>query len=686
MPAEGYKLTEKDAATIELLDKRMKLNDTSRLDYERQVFLNIAMFLGHHWVDWNSAKNSLYTPEVPEHRVRLVINHIFPWVKSKVSKMLKTKPKLLVGPATMEEEDRNTAKVGEKFLTYIEREDEMTRKWIEFCTWACTSGTGIGMVSFNPKAGSRIGPRPEPSPEDISEINLEAEAEKKASPLEDVYEGEIETEIINSLEYRQDPLADSIKTAKWAGVIGFMALDDIKTLWAKYGKYVEAESRDRISTYDQKLEALGGTHEIGYKHFEDSQEKIEGAYVRRMFERPSKKYSDGRYVVEANGVVLIDEKNPTPIRKIDNETYEYGELPFFLCRETVIPGKAMGGSTIEQMTPPQMELDRTRSQIVENKNMISRPKYQVSRSAGLHPDALTSAPGEIVFVNGTLFVQRLDPPTMPEYVFAAAAKFEQDIDNIGSRHDVSQGKVPSGVRSGAAIAYLQEQDDTVLGPTVEEFHKALERWGRLCLLLAQRYYSENRKMKIVGRNNEFEIMDFDASTLNSVDVYCEVGSHIPLSRAVTQQYVLDLAHQGFLDQSRERDRELVFRTLELGNVEEIFEDRMFEQNYARGEERQIMQGLQPQVMEYHDHAIHIQSHNRFRMTRDYMTLDPRIQNVMDEHVVAHRDALAFLTAQAQKAMAMMQGGQNGKEKIPLPSAGPGAAQRGPGGAPTPRRG
>lgn len=682
MPTEGYKENAKDRASVTLIRERVRTDDDSRAAYEKQLFHNFAMFQGHQWIDWDHNKKIFRIADEPSWRVRKVSNLIFPWVKSRVAKILKARPNLLVAPATMDDGDRNAAKVAEKFLAYQQRVDQMRRKLLEWVMWAVVGGSAFLKVFWNPTAGREITPEEaeadkEP-PTTPDEIYAEEEAKiAAATKPEKLFMGEIQTEVISPFEIRIDPHADSIDTANWVGIVRFRSLEEIKQMWPKNGKYVAAESVDLSNTFERKLEALGGTFSFNYKAADDPKTKQKGAYVREMWERPSDEHSNGRLVIEADNVILEDADNPTPIEK-----NVFGDLPFPHFRETVLPGKLLGFSTVEQMISPQTGYNKTDSQITENKNQMAKLKWMAPRQAGLHKDALTSEPGEVVRYNAPYVPTQSVVAPLPNYVFMALDRDERTMGNIGSRHEVSQGKVPSGIRSGAAIAYLQEQDDTTLGPTIDEFNLALEKWATLVLLLAQNYYKKSRTLKIVGENNEFEIIDFEAAELKCVDVYTEVGSGLPLSRAARQQNILDLARQRMLDPVL--DRELIFRTLQLGGKEELFEEKQFETTYSKNENRGMMRGDQHQVMDFHDHNIHLKVHNRFRMTADYRNLNKPLKDVIDEHTEMHREIAAKMYADAQRAMLQLGGGNGKKENIPVPE-GPGPGGEGEAGR-SPRAG
>lgn len=660
MPTEakqGYKPSDRDRATIALAEERIKVQDDARVPYEAQMFYNYAMFLGHQWLLWDKNMNVFRVAKEPSWRVRLVSNRIFDWVKSRVAKIVKSQPKMLVAPATMEDRDRSSAKVGEKIVTAQERQDNMALKRIEWAYWACICGTGWVKAFFNPEAGPLVDPRegetPESMPETTENIDLEAVVKSAKMSIEPFHLGEIQTEVLSPFEVRFDQMASCIEDCRWIGVMRYRSLVDIKAMWPKNADYVASESIRSDNTFEGKLASLGGTYSMNFKPSMQNEEDMQGAYVREIWERASDGHPNGRLYITAGGVLLEDGDNPTPIDK-----KRTGDLPFCYFRETIKPGSFPGISTVEQLTPLQVEYNKTNSQIVESKNLMARPKIRKPRQAMIHKDALHSEAGEVVLYNAPYTPDYMVPPGLPGYVFNVLERCISDMDHIGSRHEVSQGQIPSGIRSGAAIAYLQEQDDTAIGPSIMEFKMANERWASLVLRLAQRYYKENRTLKIVGENNEFEILEFKGADLNSVDVYIEMGSELPLSRSARQQYILDLARQRMLDP--ERDRELLFRVLELGSTEELYAEKQGEYTYAKNENRRMQAGEEVQVLDFHNHEVHIAVVNKFRMTDEYRNMSQDGRYIVDRHAEDHRLVYSKMMIEAQLAMQNAQGGGNGK--------------------------
>ena len=78
--------------------------------------LNRAFFHGDQWVFWNH--NRLDRPRVDGNRVLLVDNRIQGIVRTEIAKMSKQKPGFQVVPTTAEQEDLNSALMGEKILGF----------------------------------------------------------------------------------------------------------------------------------------------------------------------------------------------------------------------------------------------------------------------------------------------------------------------------------------------------------------------------------------------------------------------------------------------------------------------------------------------------------------------------------------------------------------------------------------
>ena len=98
--------------TLEDFEERVR----ARKSFDNQWQLNMNFYMGNQYCDVGYGGFVREMDKQYFWQEREVFNHIAPIIDIRLSKLAKIKPKMQVLPATNEEEDLYTAKVGNKFL------------------------------------------------------------------------------------------------------------------------------------------------------------------------------------------------------------------------------------------------------------------------------------------------------------------------------------------------------------------------------------------------------------------------------------------------------------------------------------------------------------------------------------------------------------------------------------------
>ena len=72
----------------------------------------------------------------------------------------------------------------------------------------------------------------------------------------------------------------------------------------------------------------------------------------------------------------------------------YKELPYVMFKGIPVPGRFWPTSVVELLRGPQTELNKIRSQIVENAQRIGNPSMTISKQSGTQ---VSGVPGEQIF-------------------------------------------------------------------------------------------------------------------------------------------------------------------------------------------------------------------------------------------------------------------------------------------------
>jgi len=268
------------------------------------------------------------------------------------------------------------------------------------------------------------------------------------------------------------------------------------------------------------------------------------------------------------------------------------------------------------------------------------------------------------------------------------------------------------------LAFLQEQDETQLGPIIEDFEDSIALLGSLTLSRYSQFYSTQRLLRAYRPGGRSDVLKFKGADLKgNTDVMVQAGSALPKLKAAKQQYVIQLVELGIL-----KDPKRIEDWLELGGAEPDKIDLAFRQadrenDYMmRGAQNKLTQeeqgmfapsveaAAEPQAMEqmemgmeayagggmptngmppmdeeegipeepqgggqsfampvkkWHIHEAHMERHIRQMMGPEFERLaltHPEVVRIFDEHVAMHEQAIQEQMLQQMQMMALAQGG------------------------------
>jgi hypothetical protein len=618
-----------------------------RQPYEKQWYYNMAFFLGQQWITWNTVRNSLEIPPAPSWRVRLVSNKIMPTVLHSVAKMTQNRPTYVVIPGSNEDSAVNAAEISRKVLAYSHRINQMDILNQRLILWMIIYGTAFKDPYFDVTAGIR---KREPKLDDSEQPIIGTDGQPE---MYDITTGEVDCDILSPFSVLWEPGATNLEKSRRIMKVVPMPLEWIRQTW-EAGKYVEAEETTQVSSVERQLVRLMGEQFQTETLKEKSGDPKTGyATIKELREKPSKKYPKGRCIRVANGVLLESGDLPYEYMVRRNTLgmvkYDYIELG------ERFPGK----SPVEDMIPLQIDRNKSISQVIENRNLMSRPKWIVAKGHKIERTSLTSEPGEVITYTpypGAGEPKQVTPASLPNYIFNLLDVTNKDLDDIGLIARVSRGDAPPGVESGIAIQYLQEKDQSVFGPFMTRFEAKEAVAGTYTLEIIKDRYKEQRTLKIVGENNEIEVFDFEAVEDMPTDVYVQSGSSLPSSLAAKQNLILSFFEKGMLGNSTdERVRMRALRLADIGGVDVLFEENATDEREAKRENRLFEKGEVPPINVFDNHALHIFFHDLWRKSDRYRRLvakNPQIALKAEAHISEHMQKDP--AAQAQAAMVAQQ--------------------------------
>jgi hypothetical protein len=564
------------------LKERRKGDEQIRTDDTREWAQNREFYKGNQWVFWNRASNRVETLPVqdgdkPRYKVRLRQNKIRKGVHRWIAQMTKNKPVIFANPDSSADRDQKAAEVAEGLYEHLWRELNLTSELQRALLFSSLS-QGYWEITYDPFAGKPQRHILDPhtgAPIDgpLAELVLEevTAAAKKAGIPEELamahvvkttYEGEISVKALPGENVLIDPAAESFDSAKYAIITHNLTPDEIKARWGK------DTAPDAI--------ALASQPALMYQKMTDKRPKT----VRRVFCGyfvPQPALPKGRYVIwtEDPDEIIYEGDWPFPFNELNLVKFpghESTEGPLDLPPTT-------------EARSLQQELNRTISQIVEHKDLTLRP--QMLAPVGSLRQRMTAEPGRI---NEYVPIAGLEPkwqeiPGLPSYVFEHINQITTAIDEIYNTLPTQRDKLPARIDSGEGIDLIQETASDDMLPPIRRLEESLVRAGYLIAMLAQKFYSEERMMRVKGANGSIATRKFMAADLKGgFAFHAQAGSGLPRTRAGKQ------ARIQFLLDNHLIDGQTALKFLDLADMSGVMNRIEADEDHALREHEKLIQG------------------------------------------------------------------------------------------------
>lgn len=539
-------------------------------------------------------------------RNRIHSNLILPAMQNRLARMLKNPPRYDVKPNSMDEEDKEAARLGIEVMGSVWDKQNINRKRIDLGMWLQQCGHSYGGVCWDDQDGE-----PLVDPETGEFLG---------------YEGDIRFDVVSAFEGFADPLAKTLDEASWFARAKVRKLDYFRTHFPERGDLVKEEGVWLLSSqYEMRINTL---NTVGPASSGTSEQMKNAAIEINYYEKRSKKYPNGRHVITANGVLL------------KNDELAVGEIPYAKFDDIIVAGKYYSETPVTHARPLQDQYNRNLAKRAEWVNKLLAGKYIAAKGHGLIQEALNDQSGEVVeydVVPGASEPHAMNIPVMPSYCFQESELNKKDLNEIFGLSEVSRGQLPSASIPAMGIQLLLEQDETRLGIETEQQEYSWAKIGSLILKYADKYYITDRKLKTKGKNLQYQIKTFNGGMLKrNFDVTVIKGSTVPNSKVLKRQEILNLFGTGLLGNPQDPAiRDKVLTSMEYGDVGEVWEDHHLDMTQIQNDITLIEQGAPPNVSILDNHALHIMQKNRYRKSDKWKMMTPESQNIFEQNLEQH---------------------------------------------------
>jgi hypothetical protein len=643
---------------------------SERKAFENQWRLNNEFINGNQYMDINTVTNSL--EEIPKlywYQEREVFNQLATILETRVSRLTRQRPIPKVRPNSQNDDDIAKAKISNLVIGNAWNDQNMTRLYQDMVSWLETTGTVLIKTLWDANKGRVIAEGEDLLTEDEQRYRNEVKDVIDTTTLADITgedkekivlrEGEVSTVIVPPFEFYPDSSFHS-DLNECRSVIHAKAyhIDEIYELW---NIKVESEDIELASFHRSSTGGLGNLQSM--KKYQPNQVK-NYAIVKEYYERPCRRYPQGRYIVVAGKKTLYVGTLPYKIG-IDGEF----EFPFVKIASIYSVGCFWGKSVIERCIPIQRRYNALRNRKAEYLNLVAIGQWYEPIGSVDDDMVLSNAPAEVIrytAING----QRPEPVTFPNL----PSSFENELANLMQEFTSVSGvselarfsDAPSGVSSGVALSITNEQDDSRIGMTAMRIAVGTTEIIKYWLRLYRQFVQEPRLLKNVGNELRIEIKEWLASDLKSDDIIIENASALSETPAQRRQMVFDLINTGVFHREEQNPftsetRQKLLQMLEFGNWESsILEDIERHRSRAKRENYQITkENAMPPLKPFDDHQLHIEEHQRMMLSAEYEELlkSPMgaiVDRMMNIHISLHEVEVAKIRQQQFEEQLFMQ--------------------------------
>jgi hypothetical protein len=637
--------------TVDELDEFFTASKNVRRPFEAQWYLNMAFHDGRQWMAFDGRQ--LFEPQLEPWRAKLTDNRLRGMVRKEIARMTKARPQWVGVPATSEDDEIDAARLRERVFEHdwqyldVARKRKSGQQWARVCgngflkiTWDSTTGPGRDVMvgpdgkSLKDQYGAPL--PPSRFDDHLQQLGLPPEMAdqiRQQTKQQTVLMGDPRIDVRTPFEMFPDALAteDGLESCRR---IGEEAVYDPEDVYRWFGKRLEP---DAVATPGVVEARFGGS---GW----DQNGRKQGVKVREWWCLPCADYKAGCHAVyvPSTDEILLVEENPYPW------------LPYVMFRGLLRPG-SFWCAGIDDLISPQTELNKSLSQIAENAERIGNPPLAKPSGADFDNEDAWQ-PGTVLEYQDSGSPQAaphfLQVPELPGYVQNRPDSAENSLREISHQHEVTSGNVPAGVTAASAINLLQEADDTVLGPDIEDMELTIRDLGKRLLWLRWKYSTDERMLRIAGEDGAWDLEAFRGQMLKNggENDQVQAGSGLPQSKAAKQaaiQQVLALFVQNGVAVDERRLRR-VLRDFEVGGLENMFADTQRDERQVNEENRQLAAGNQLEINAYDNDLIHIAGHEDFQKTARYARLPDPAKATTERHVGAHRARVAQKQLDAQQ--------------------------------------
>lgn len=600
--------------TLEDFEERVR----ARKSFDNQWQLNMNFYMGNQYCDVGYGGFVREMDKQYFWQEREVFNHIAPIIDIRLSKLAKIKPKMQVLPATNEEEDLYTAKVGKKILDSVSNKMNLSAKINQATKWSEICGTSFYKISWNSNLGQVVA--------------LEEDGKK-------IKTGDVDISVCSPFEiYPDSATHESLQECQSLIHARAYTVDEIKQT---YG--VDVEGKDiNVYSLDGTSVSLGGLGYSGLATKLIETTRKNSAIVLEKYVKPCEKFPDGRLIIVAGDKLVYDGELPY-LNGIDGKR----EFPFVrqICNEEV--GNFWGVSMISRLIPIQRAYNAVKNRKHEYINRLTLGVLAVEDGSvdidNLEEEGL--APGKIlVYRQGSSAPKFLGGENVPSDFEKEEEKLLKEFNSLSGTSEIGSMENVSASLSGVALELLIDENETRLKFTTDSMKSAIKTMAKHILRLYKQFATFPRLIKIVGDDGTLDVFYFKGNDISSDDVQFDTDNETNDTLSQRRTMIFTLLDKGLLaDEDGKISNSMKAKIMEnigFGVWDNSVDLRDLHIKNADIENSKLNSGKDVEVKEIDDDELHINQHTAYMLKVLYSgEYDKKIEKLFLKHIQKHKERL-----------------------------------------------
>jgi len=499
----------------------------SRRKYDWEWLVRNLYIRGYHFARYNRV-NSTFVMGTKT-KVRIPVNLMWAQARALRNQATSFRPKWETLPNKPAEAAKENAQYSQKELDYLYEKLNLKRKLKEIIYHGLYTSIGVWQFDWDKRA--------------------------------DNGNGEVEISVVDPFDIFIEPNATSFEDAQFVVKAVRKPLKEVKTD-PRYENTEGLKADKRLAASEYKsflLRAVKNPDEqVG--NLDDENE------YTIVYEMQKKEYNDNGTVKIR--VLAFTEDSELPIR---NELKDDDTINYELFQADIQPLEIYGESWAKQVMPVNRVLDALESHVFEYNHFFARGRFVIDKGSGVR--SVTNENGQIIEKNPGYTVTSLPIAPLPMSTFQQIANFRQYLEDIGGLHDVSMGRIPTGVKSGVGIAELRQADASSQDDLVDALEDFLVRSAKQIFRIISKHYTSVKLARVSGKGGEpeyFYVVGSESPTAKSLkkknrETFGEMNLPIAVIGADTEVRVTVGSWLAYTKQARQEELKELFR---LGAIDQ----------------------------------------------------------------------------------------------------------------------